>query len=301
MLQPAEETPEQQQAEAFSTAASAATQEQAQVVEHDDSDMSGMDTTQDQQSDAASSVSTNSASEMSEPEEVGSSNAIEDASAPESSAVAETPPKVISHDTPTWVPLSGNNANSASQNEVSVQPPTSQTPVTAETGETSANSVTSEPSEPSVATASPNVVVEPQVATTPVETATVKAKKPAHKQIAKPIAKRANPAPSAHSQSLTADEQALLKISPTRFTLQIAAVSNYARLKGFVKEMGLTGQVYFFKTNNAGKLWYVAVYGNYPDADTAKRSIKYLPIALLQQQQVWARPFRSVQKAIKDQ
>lgn len=101
------------------------------------------------------------------------------------------------------------------------------------------------------------------------------------------------------SASLVHDEQALMVADPARITLQIAAANNYSGLKSFIKAAGLDGQVYFFRTVNAGNPWFVAVYGDYVDTTAAKQAIATLPAVLKQKEQPWPRSFGSVQKAIK--
>jgi DamX protein len=99
--------------------------------------------------------------------------------------------------------------------------------------------------------------------------------------------------------SLTSDEQALMAADTARFTLQIAAAADYQGLKEFIKAAGLDGQVYFFRTLNAGHPWYVAVYGDYANEAAAREAISKLPSSLLAKEHPWPRSFGNIQKAIK--
>ncbi|NNM59661.1 MAG: AAA family ATPase [Legionellales bacterium] len=263
-------------------------QEPPQVAESQNVAPSGATgTLQNEQSYPDSSVPTYSSSSVEQQDYVGSSNALDEQSAPADSSVNDTPPTVVSHDEPIWVPLNTRKTSAVNQETqvASSLAPTVQTaPITQNE---SAQTTSTTPPIETQTTPSP-VKTTPQ--TKPTATITPK-------PVAKPVPAKA--LKSVNTLLLTADEQSLMKIKPSRFTLQIAGATDYARLKVFVKEMGLSGQVYFFRTTNAGKPWYVAIYGNYADQESAKRSIKDLPVDLLMKQKVWPRSFGSVQQALQ--
>jgi septal ring-binding cell division protein DamX len=50
---------------------------------------------------------------------------------------------------------------------------------------------------------------------------------------------------------------------------------------------------------NAGKPWYVAVYGRYNSRAEAQQAIGNLPTQLLVKQKPWVRSFDNIQTAIK--
>jgi DamX protein len=105
--------------------------------------------------------------------------------------------------------------------------------------------------------------------------------------------------PYHNSIGLSADEKHLMQLNGERYTLQVAAASNLAHLRQFIETTGLNGQVYYFRTLNAGNPWFVAVYGEYTNASAAKQAMGYLPTRLLVKEKPWPRSFASIQSAIK--
>lgn len=189
-----------------------------------------------------------------------------------------------------WVPLTGSQAKSASPSMVAtsdaplpLNEPLGATPTPAPNNSTSMPVAADDSS-----SAPPQTPAPKKVATMSHQTT-----KPVTKA---PVAKKSI---AVNTLALTSDEQALMASDASRFTLQIAAAADYGRLKEFINAAGLEGQVYYFRTLNAGNPWYVAVFGDYGNEAQARQAISKLPAAILNREHPWPRSFGNIQKAIK--
>lgn len=94
--------------------------------------------------------------------------------------------------------------------------------------------------------------------------------------------------------SLTEQAAWIWDQDPGRYTLQLLGSHEAAGIKSFITEHKLVGQAVYYRTIRDGQAWYVLVYGNYPDLNTAREASRNLP-ASLQKSESWPRSYGSVQ------
>lgn len=91
----------------------------------------------------------------------------------------------------------------------------------------------------------------------------------------------------------------LLQQPPDRYVLQLIGAHEQNTLMQFLQEQS-TNKMAAFSTYNAGKPWYVLVYGDYPDRAAAAADISKLS-ADIKSQRPWPRSIASIHKDIKKQ
>ena len=95
------------------------------------------------------------------------------------------------------------------------------------------------------------------------------------------------------------DKQWVLNQAAGNFTLQLMAVSiqrKEALLALYKKHKDLQDNFHYYAINQKDKERYLLIYGNFPDAASAKQVGKKLPKTF---SQPWLRKFDTVQKELK--
>lgn len=83
-----------------------------------------------------------------------------------------------------------------------------------------------------------------------------------------------------------------------KYTIQLIAGQNEARLKQFVEQNQLQEQVAFVPSSRDGQPWYTLVYGSFDTRDDAKLALKTLPAAV-KSNGPWVRLFGEIQALMK--
>ena len=134
---------------------------------------------------------------------------------------------------------------------------------------------------------------------TPVKPAqpTVKAPEKVVKAEPKPQVKAAPKKPAATAKSNPASrwlkEQQLSAWPSSGYTLQVLGAREPSSIVAFMRAVGDTSRLYYFRTQLKGKPWHVVVYGQYSNRKSAVAAIKSLP-SYLQQQKPWPRSIKGV-------
>lgn len=95
-------------------------------------------------------------------------------------------------------------------------------------------------------------------------------------------------------------EQELLNWASSGYTLQLLGARKERSVVEFIRNRPDKDKLYYFATLYKDKPWYVVVYGNYPDRDTALAAIAHLPVDL-KKRKPWARSVQGVQDDIRRQ
>jgi len=101
------------------------------------------------------------------------------------------------------------------------------------------------------------------------------------------------------SNQYTAEEQYLLNIGGSRYTLQLMGGENESGLKQFIQEHQLESNAYTYRKEVNGKAWYVVVLGNYQSRQAAQEAAQQLPATVKQTVKPWIRNIGSIQSEIK--
>ena len=80
---------------------------------------------------------------------------------------------------------------------------------------------------------------------------------------------------------------------PRYYTIQLVGGSERKAVEDFLKGHQLKQAAAIYQTQRRGQRWYIAVWGSYPDHDTAVAAIGTLP-AVLQAASPWVRPFAAI-------
>ena len=88
-----------------------------------------------------------------------------------------------------------------------------------------------------------------------------------------------------------------LSKNPDHYALQLMGVTDEARMIHFIAKYDLGETAGYYRTNRNGKDWFVLIYGDYPDADTAQGAKEFLPDDL-KMPSPWVRSLKSIQSAI---
>jgi DamX protein len=86
---------------------------------------------------------------------------------------------------------------------------------------------------------------------------------------------------------------------PEHYTIQILGSHEMARVNKFIAQYQLKQHLALFQTQYKNRTWFVLLYGNYPDRNTAIRAINNLPVDLRKATQPWTRSFASIHSEIK--
>lgn len=95
------------------------------------------------------------------------------------------------------------------------------------------------------------------------------------------------------------DSAKILATAANHYTIQLMADANLPALKLFAKRHHIEDNALFFKTQKAGKSWYVLIYGDYPNYIAANTAMNKFSDSL-QQWDPFIRKMASIQIAIKD-
>lgn len=101
------------------------------------------------------------------------------------------------------------------------------------------------------------------------------------------------------NKGLTADENFLMHVRGTDFTLQLLDTTSPAYAAKFIREQSLGSRARVFHRQLNGKDLYVVVYGIYRSHAKAKTAIKALPLKV-QNLKPWIRSITAVQQEIKN-
>ncbi len=93
-------------------------------------------------------------------------------------------------------------------------------------------------------------------------------------------------------------ENWILKKSPQRWTVQLLAFNELAKVKDFIRQHDLSKKAAFFREPSRGATFYKLVYGDYESKQAAQSAREALPAAL-RQHGPWLRRFSDVQTAIR--
>ncbi len=110
--------------------------------------------------------------------------------------------------------------------------------------------------------------------------ATKTVKKTPAKSADTPITKTVKNTPPKPTRHYSQTELSLLHTAPHYYAIQLMANRNLAKIKRFVAINHLQGQTYHYKTTLQGKPWYILLYRQFPDTETALTAISELPIRL---------------------
>lgn len=147
------------------------------------------------------------------------------------------------------------------------------------------------------ASAAPESVPEP----TPVKPAEAKPEPTEQKPVVVAESKPEKPAPAktvSKSNSPYKQEDTLLKLNKSQYTLQLLGTQIENNAIKFIGGLSSKKNVRYFETVYKGKPWFVVIYGEYKDRDSAIASIPKLA-AELQARKPWARSIASVQADIR--
>ena len=97
-------------------------------------------------------------------------------------------------------------------------------------------------------------------------------------------------------ESLSADW--LKNMSPNRYTLQLVGGANEEAIKSFVREHGSYRKLGYFETDRQGEPWYVVVYGDFPNRETATDAVANLPNKL-RSSKPWPRTASDIQSKMR--
>ncbi len=98
-------------------------------------------------------------------------------------------------------------------------------------------------------------------------------------------------------QSLRSEEW-ILRQKPQRWTIQLLAFNEFAKVKDFVNEHDLHSSAAFFREPSRDVLFYKLIYGDYSSKDAAHQAREALP-AKLRQHGPWLRKLSDVQAAVR--
>lgn len=101
------------------------------------------------------------------------------------------------------------------------------------------------------------------------------------------------------SNQYTAEEQYLLNMGGSRYTLQLMGGSNEAGLKQFIQQNQLESNTYTYRKDVNGKVWYVVVLGDYQSRQAAQQAAQQLPATVKQTVKPWVRNISGIQSEIK--
>jgi len=91
---------------------------------------------------------------------------------------------------------------------------------------------------------------------------------------------------------------ALLRQKPANhYTLQLAGLSERSHLHRFLRQYQLQDSAWTYQTERGGVPWYVVIYGDYPDLNSASQAIQLLSDDL-QAQSPWIKSFKQVQREL---
>ncbi|MBB1487931.1 AAA family ATPase [Oceanospirillum sediminis] len=110
--------------------------------------------------------------------------------------------------------------------------------------------------------------------------------------------KPASATTTSKSNSPYKQEDALLKLNKNQYTLQLLGTQIENNAIKFIGGLNSKKNVRYFETVYKGKPWFVVIYGEYQDRDSAIASIPKLA-AELQARKPWARSIASVQADIR--
>lgn len=133
--------------------------------------------------------------------------------------------------------------------------------------------------------------------------ADAKAKKEAEEKAKKEAEEKAKQeqqkqAAAATSKSSYAGQNDLMKIPASRYTLQLAALSDLKSAMAFVDKYQIRGQARVYKTTRNGKPLYVVTYQDYASADQARTMATVLPKGL-KSLKPWPKSIGQIQQEIK--
>ncbi len=111
-------------------------------------------------------------------------------------------------------------------------------------------------------------------------------------------AKVAEKTPPAKTTSPYKQEKELMALKGTQYTLQLLGSHIESNAIRFIEGLNNKANVRYFETLYQGKPWFVVIYGEFDNRDTAIASIPKLPKEL-QDRKPWARSIASVQSDIQ--
>jgi len=85
---------------------------------------------------------------------------------------------------------------------------------------------------------------------------------------------------------------------PGHYVLQLYASHDMDSIRKFLREYHLAGKAHTVPTRHGGRLWYVVLYGSYPDRTAAVRASATLP-PRIQQLKPWPRTFAAVSDVLE--
>jgi len=85
----------------------------------------------------------------------------------------------------------------------------------------------------------------------------------------------------------------------SHYTIQLLSTLKEQPLLNFIKDKQLQNKTAYFKKDINGTIWHTLVYGEYPDAKTARSSINKLP-DFLRASQPWIQNISTIQQDIKN-
>ena len=101
------------------------------------------------------------------------------------------------------------------------------------------------------------------------------------------------------SNSLFTEKGTLLAINSNSYTVQVSGMSNEKSLKDFIKEHNLPQKnVYLYKTLRNKKTWYVVIYGQFENRQSANEANQNLP-ASFSKLSGWVKQYASVHQDLQ--
>jgi len=144
----------------------------------------------------------------------------------------------------------------------------------------------------------PQQVAAPTPAAAPVATTTAAALEPVSTQALQETPKAAVKS-SEPKKALSKEEEHLLSVDKSYYTLQLVGARNEKSVKQFIQKNELDEHAYVYRTKLSGKDWYVVVLGEYATQDEAKAAAASIPANIAAKP--WIREFTSIHTDIKKQ
>ncbi len=110
---------------------------------------------------------------------------------------------------------------------------------------------------------------------------------------------KGGPAPAAAAGEPLQDGLALLRSKPAdHYTVQLSAGGDQQALQRFARQHGLGGELWIYRSEHAGKPWFVLIQGEHANLAAARTAIRSLP-ASLASSKPWPKRFAQVQQEMR--
>jgi len=111
-------------------------------------------------------------------------------------------------------------------------------------------------------------------------------------------AENKQPTVGEEGHSLATGEQVALNVSQTHYTLQLMGGTNLAVIKKFIASHHLDKKVQYYSAQLNHETWYMVIYGDYPNMETAHAAMEEMP-DYLRALHPWVKSYRTVHDEIR--